>query len=385
MSDMKAAAIEKAVASICDFAGLSPTGQYANYIRCALSQAIEEATNGIAADDDLPITDDWLRGVGFEKSKHGPTRWWSDSFTLKPAAKDGTWACWHYTEASDRQSCLVVLLNRGDLRRLAVALGIPLPGEEVLAEHLVLSHAQPAAQPSQPSLMAQVVGSTYGNIIDGVRSPPPTSPQSIADATAKLRAERDRLRSQLESVQGALADAGSVLAERLDGDYAASVRELTQERDELSKTLAEAKAENIALVKQWNDLDQRNEANHREWSAKLAEAERARDKLTLQSRIGPCDVCWTNSWSPADSSEPDAVHLKDGTYARCDMCWLTKQIRAVQQRAHQAEQRERELAGQVLALAARTPDKVELLIRMDRIRELLNTTFSAPTPSEVKP
>jgi hypothetical protein len=48
--------------------------------------------------------------------------------------------------------------------------------------------------------------------------------QAIADATA----EQGR---QLEAICGALADAGTVLAARQDGDYAASVRELTRQRD----------------------------------------------------------------------------------------------------------------------------------------------------------
>jgi hypothetical protein len=58
---------------------------------------------------------------------------------------------------------------------------------------------------------------------------------AIADATA----EQGR---QLEAICGALADAGTVLAARQDGDYAASVRELTRERDEL-------KAERLLLAR----------------------------------------------------------------------------------------------------------------------------------------
>lgn len=50
----------------------------------------------------------------------------------------------------------------------------------------------------------------------------------------ELKAENARLSAQLESIAGALADAGTVPAARTDGDYAESVRELTRERDRLA-------------------------------------------------------------------------------------------------------------------------------------------------------
>lgn len=48
---------------------------------------------------------------------------------------------------------------------------------------------------------------------------------------------------------------------------------------ELERQLAEAKAENAALTKQWNDLDLRTENRHREWSAAEASPSPERDKL----------------------------------------------------------------------------------------------------------
>jgi hypothetical protein len=54
-----------------------------------------------------------------------------------------------------------------------------------------------------------------------------------AERVTQLEAENAELQQQLAAIQGALADAGNVLAERVDGNYGESVRELTRERDEL--------------------------------------------------------------------------------------------------------------------------------------------------------
>lgn len=48
------------------------------------------------------------------------------------------------------------------------------------------------------------------------------------------------LQSQLDGVTGALADAGDVLANRVDGDYGASVRQVVEQRDEARAKLAAA-------------------------------------------------------------------------------------------------------------------------------------------------
>ncbi len=55
---------------------------------------------------------------------------------------------------------------------------------------------------------------------------------------AALCQEIKRLRSIIHGVQGALADAGSVLALREDDDYAASIRTLTAQRDDAILKLA---------------------------------------------------------------------------------------------------------------------------------------------------
>jgi hypothetical protein len=52
----------------------------------------------------------------------------------------------------------------------------------------------------------------------------------VANVLAIIAPTADQGR-QLEAICGALADAGTVLAARQDGDYAASVRELTRQRD----------------------------------------------------------------------------------------------------------------------------------------------------------
>ena len=52
----------------------------------------------------------------------------------------------------------------------------------------------------------------------------------------------------------------------------------------LEAEIARLKNENLALVKQWNDLDIRNEKRHRVWDAKVAEleAENARLKESVK-------------------------------------------------------------------------------------------------------
>jgi hypothetical protein len=60
----------------------------------------------------------------------------------------------------------------------------------------------------------------------------------VANVLAIIAPTADQGR-QLEAICGALADAGTVLAARQDGDYAASVRELTR-RAEWAELLARA-------------------------------------------------------------------------------------------------------------------------------------------------
>lgn len=69
---------------------------------------------------------------------------------------------------------------------------------------------------------------------------------SLRTRLAALEAENARLAGCLDSIKGALADAGTVLAMRLDGNYAESVRELTRERDRLA-----------ALVEKYRELAER--------------------------------------------------------------------------------------------------------------------------------
>lgn len=76
-------------------------------------------------------------------------------------------------------------------------------------------------------------------------------PDSCADLAVQLIEERRQkatLASQLSGVCGALADAGNVPASREDGDYAASVRQVVEERDELRRQKAE-------LAARWRERD----------------------------------------------------------------------------------------------------------------------------------
>lgn len=76
---------------------------------------------------------------------------------------------------------------------------------------------------------------------------------------AAAEADRNRLASTLSSIQGALADAGDVLAIREDGNYAESVRELVRQRDRL-------KAERDAAVAERKHAESNLEYLETEWS-----------------------------------------------------------------------------------------------------------------------
>lgn len=57
-----------------------------------------------------------------------------------------------------------------------------------------------------------------------------------------------------------------------------------------------------------------------------AKAERLKARIPLMP-LGPCEVCWTNSWVPVPADDPDAQALKDGSgFVRCDHCWLTAKL-----------------------------------------------------------
>jgi len=122
----------------------------------------------------------------------------------------------------------------------------------------------------------------------------------------------------------------------------------------------------------------------------LAASEQARQALVLQQRIGPCDVCWTSSWVPVPADDPDAVTLKDGSYARCDQCWIRSRW-SEQMKARQEAERERdrwryeqmhklkeaEQARQVLEVVLRECREVIPLTTYRRLHELIDAALGA--------
>jgi hypothetical protein len=77
--------------------------------------------------DETALTESNLPDLGFTKALNGPTRWYSDWLTLKHGGHaDGGWAAWGALYDCDRHPCLVVVFTIGDIRRLALALNIPL-------------------------------------------------------------------------------------------------------------------------------------------------------------------------------------------------------------------------------------------------------------------
>lgn len=60
--------------------------------------------------------------------------------------------------------------------------------------------------------------------------------------------------------------------------------------------------------------------------------------MTQTEICSPCEVCWTNSWVPVEESDPDAEKLRDGSYARCDMCWMRNQAAALRLSLDQANE-----------------------------------------------
>lgn len=63
---------------------------------------------------------------------------------------------------------------------------------------------------------------------------------------------------------------------RVGGTFA---RRLAYQRDKLQAEVQQLREDNAALVKQWNDLDQRTERQHREWTAKMLELQDQNQKL----------------------------------------------------------------------------------------------------------
>jgi hypothetical protein len=84
------------------------------------------------ADSDLPVTEEWLRSVGFETAVN-PLWIWARSAEIC-LARDNT-GSWVVTRADDDDAFFVseveipAFKTRGDVRRLCVALGIPLPDQ----------------------------------------------------------------------------------------------------------------------------------------------------------------------------------------------------------------------------------------------------------------
>lgn len=78
----------------------------------------------------------------------------------------------------------------------------------------------------------------------------------------------------------------------------------------------------------------------------IAEVHRAENvKLKARLRLigkNLCEVCWTCSPVPIPPEEADKcylVHPHAGDHARCEMCWATEQLIAMQERLKILESR----------------------------------------------
>lgn len=60
--------------------------------------------------------------------------------------------------------------------------------------------------------------------------------------------------------------------------------------------------------------------------ALVSEVERLR--LLAVEVVGPCEVCWSTSWTPVPPDAPGAILVR-GMHARCDLCWLSEQHRTL--------------------------------------------------------
>ena len=87
--------------------------------------------------------------------------------------------------------------------------------------------------------------------------------------------------------------------------------------------LATVKQENAALLKQWNDLDVRNEKRHREWSEQLATVEREREEIRASFKNFHRSLC-----------ERFGVEHDEQDWRR-DLCsleeWIAKRLNAIAQ------------------------------------------------------
>ena len=77
------------------------------------------------ADDAEPLTISWLQSVLLRCNVTAYGTLENDLFTFR-SGPDGAWAVWTWQMDRDGEACLVVVKTRGDVRRLAAALGIQL-------------------------------------------------------------------------------------------------------------------------------------------------------------------------------------------------------------------------------------------------------------------
>lgn len=78
--------------------------------------------------------------------------------------------------------------------------------------------------------------------------------------------------------------------------------------------------------------------------AEAAEAEVAKLRQELDALkqrysylpVGPCDICWTNSWVPTGPGDHAGIDFPNIGRARCEFCWQADQHQAKLDQARQA-------------------------------------------------
>lgn len=121
--------------------------------------------------------------------------------------------------------------------------------------------------------------------------------------TPDLQAKVDEIRERAKSHRA---------MDRMDRTMYASgvIDAMLADIDTLLAALDAERAENAALLKQWNDLDKRNEQRHREWSN-----ERAATVAWLRMKSAKQKAESEDAMTPWYAAEQDALSCENATNA----------------------------------------------------------------------
>jgi hypothetical protein len=61
--------------------------------------------------------------------------------------------------------------------------------------------------------------------------------------------------------------------------------------------------------------------------------------VMMKTQTSACEVCWTNSWAPAEEGDKDACQHKDGSWVVCQQCLQTEYAIARQNQIKELQQK----------------------------------------------